>query len=97
MQQLSFLTLLETPKARPGNGRSSHSEVSQAMSAPHRPTSAQINYLKKLTRIKKDSQLARYVARKVGKGTTSDGALILTKKDFATVIDQELTEKRWSI
>lgn len=71
------------------------------MAAANRPTQAQVSYLKKLTRIKTDTQLARYVLRKLSKdGQASSpqiGKTILTKADFAKVIDLEVAEKRWTL
>jgi hypothetical protein len=61
-----------------------------------RPTTAQINYLKRLTGIRADGQLQRYVARKVGKQVQATEKLVLTKQDFAQAIDRELNEKRWA-
>ncbi len=61
-----------------------------------RPTSAQVNYLKRLTGIRADGQLHRYVARKIGKQSLGQKKLVLTKQDFAQAIDRELNEKRWA-
>jgi hypothetical protein len=61
-----------------------------------RPTSAQINYLKRLTGIRADGQLHRYVARKIGKQGLDRNQLVVSKQDFAQAIDRELNEKRWA-
>lgn len=66
-----------------------------ALPAVSRPTSAQINYLKRLTGIRADGQLQRYVARKIGKQGLDQTRVVLTKQDFAQAIDRELNEKRW--
>lgn len=66
-----------------------------ALPAVSRPTSAQINYLKRLTGIRADGQLQRYVARKIGKQGLDPMSVVLTKQDFAQAIDRELSEKRW--
>lgn len=62
------------------------------MAPTNRPTAAQISYLKKLTRIRTDGQLARFVVRKLG----ADAKAVLTRHDFAKVIDMEVAEKRWA-
>lgn len=93
--QLSLLPALEAeaPKAarltQPQRAEGGLPSVS-------RPTSAQINYLKRLTGIRAEGQLARYVARKIGKQADAQGKVILTKQDFAQAIDRELNEKRWA-
>jgi hypothetical protein len=63
-----------------------------AMAQVNRPTAAQISYLKKLTRIRTDVQLARFVVRKLG----AESKATLTRQDFAKVIDMEVSEKRWA-
>jgi hypothetical protein len=93
--QLSLLPALEAecPHAKP-------TVISQRQGSPlsnaSRPTSAQIAYLKRLTGIRADGQLHRYVARKIGKQGLDQGKLVLTKQDFAQAIDRELNEKRWA-
>lgn len=67
-----------------------------ALPAASRPSLAQINYLKRLTGIRADGQLQRYVARKIGKQIRGGEKLVLTKQDFAQAIDRELNEKRWA-
>jgi hypothetical protein len=68
------------------------------MARANRPTDAQVHYLKKLTRIRTDSQLTRYVMRKLNKANDQQALkptqITLTKADFAKVIDMEVNEKR---
>ncbi len=93
--QLSLLPALEAeaPKA----ARLTQPQRPEAgLPSVSRPTSAQITYLKRLTGIRAEGQLARYVARKIGKQADGQGKLILTKQDFAQAIDRELNEKRWA-
>jgi hypothetical protein len=87
--QLSLIPALEA--AQPPR---SYIKVSRAMTVPHRPTHAQINYLKKLTRIKSDSALFRYVARKVGRASVEKDANPLTRQDFMRAIEAEIAERR---
>jgi hypothetical protein len=91
MVQLSLIPALEAARI-PAHLTNSASQPSAAMAAANRPTSAQINYLKKLTRIRTDAQLARFVVRKLG----VEGKTTLTRQDFAKVIDMEVCEKRWA-
>ncbi|MCA3697091.1 hypothetical protein [Aquidulcibacter sp.] len=93
--QLSLLPALEAERPRTKPEAPSHRQDSP-LPAVSRPTSAQINYLKRLTGIRADGQLQRYVARKIGKPGMSQGKLVLTKQDFAQAIDRELNEKRWA-
>ena len=101
--QLSFLPVLEA-KGRQTRAagqttslkRDSDTAGLAALPAVSRPTPAQIQYLKRLTRIRADGQLKRYVARKVGKAAMGGEAPVLTKQDFAVVIDRELHEKHWA-
>ncbi|MFY7761742.1 hypothetical protein [Aquidulcibacter sp.] len=93
--QLSLLPALEAERPRTKPEAPSHRQDSP-MPAVSRPTSAQINYLKRLTGIRADGQLQRYVARKIGKPGMNQGKLVLTKQDFAQAIDRELNEKRWA-
>ena len=91
MVQLSFIPALEAARMpRMMSERTLH--PTSAMTATNRPTAAQISYLKKLTRIRTDSQLARFVVRKLG----VEDKTILTRQDFAKVIDLEISEKRWA-
>lgn len=96
--QLSLLSALDAamppPEPRPFLGHSVRART--PMTGVHSPpTSAQIAYLKKLTRITAVRQLSRYVERKVGKAGEAGHGLALTKQDFARAIDLELNEKRW--
>ena len=93
--QLSLLPALEAERPRTEPEAPSHRQDSP-LPAVSRPTSAQINYLKRLTGIRADGQLQRYVARKIGKPGVNQGKLVLTKQDFAQAIDRELNEKRWA-
>ena len=89
MMQLSLIPALEAARAltsAPSRSRHPGSD----MASVNRPTSAQISYLKKLTRIKTDVQLARFVVRKLG----GEGKNTLTRHDFSKVIDMEVSEKR---
>jgi hypothetical protein len=93
--QLSLLPALEAerPLTKPLVTTQRQDSLPPAVS---RPTSAQVNYLKRLTGIRADGQLHRYVARKIGKQGSDKGKLVLTKQDFAQAIDRELNEKRWA-
>jgi hypothetical protein len=93
--QLSLLPALEAeiPRAKPVVPSHRQDSLPHTVS---RPTSAQVNYLKRLTGIRADGQLHRYVARKIGKQGSDPGKLVLTKQDFAQAIDRELNEKRWA-
>ncbi len=93
--QLSLLPALEAERPLTKPVVTSHRRDS-LLPAVSRPTSAQINYLKRLTGIRADGQLHRYVARKIGKQVSDRGKLVLTKQDFAQAIDRELNEKRWA-
>jgi hypothetical protein len=95
MSQLSLIPALEAARVPVFMGRSNGvaNAVSGSPMAPaNRPTPAQISYLKKLTRIRTDVQLARFVVRKLG----VEGKKVLTRQDFAKVIDMEVSEKRWA-
>lgn len=93
--QLSLLPALEaeSPRAKPVVPSHRQDSLSPTVS---RPTSAQVNYLKRLTGIRADGQLHRYVARRIGKQGSDQSKLVLTKQDFAQAIDRELNEKRWA-
>jgi hypothetical protein len=111
MVQLSLIPALEASRFAPAiqaaashrassHGASSHGASGQAhqsaMAPANRPTTAQVSYLKKLTRIRTDAQLARYVSRKLDKGEATAIKTTLTRHDFAKVIDMEVSEKRWA-
>jgi hypothetical protein len=66
------------------------------MAPANRPTPAQVAYLKKLTRIRSDAQLARFVMRQLGLADLSETQGALTKHHFAQVIDKEVAHKRWA-
>ena len=93
--QLSLLPALEAerPISKPAVTSHRHDCLPPAVG---RPTSAQITYLKRLTGIRADGQLHRYVARKIGKQGLDRNELVLTKQDFAQAINRELNEKRWA-
>lgn len=93
--QLSLLPALEAERPHTTPVAPSPRQDSPLPTAS-RPTTAQINYLKRLTGIRADGQLQRYVARKVGKQVQATEKLVLTKQDFAQAIDRELNEKRWA-
>jgi hypothetical protein len=93
MTQLSFIPALEASRAAQTSSQS-YVKVSRAMTVPHRPTAAQVTYLKKLTRIKSDIGIARYVARKLGKPGPERSSEPLTRHDFSQVIDAEVAERR---
>lgn len=97
MSQLSLLPILEPVYAAPMKPLSVGSLPLGAPMAPsNRPTPAQIAYLKRLTGIRTDSQLARYVLRKLGERPGHPNPSILTRRDFAQVIDWEVSERRWA-
>jgi hypothetical protein len=91
MVQLSLIPALEAARI-PATYSSKAERPASAMAPANRPTAAQVSYLKKLTRIRTDVQLARYVVRKLG----IEGKATLTRHDFAKVIDMEVCEKRWA-
>jgi hypothetical protein len=91
MVQLSLIPALEAARV-PTNYSAKASRPGSDMAPTNRPTAAQVSYLKKLTRIRTDTQLARYVVRKLG----LEGKTTLTRHDFAKVIDMEVSEKRWA-
>ncbi|MFN5552115.1 MAG: hypothetical protein ACK5BF_04530 [Hyphomonadaceae bacterium] len=93
--QLSLLPALEAERPRTKPLAPSYRQDSP-LPVVSRPTSAQINYLKRLTGIRADAQLQRYVARKIGKQSVDQSKVVLTKQDFAQAIDRELNEKRWA-
>ena len=93
--QLSLLPVLEAERPLTKPAGTSHRQDSLP-STVSRPTSAQVNYLKRLTGIRADGQLHRYIARKLGKQGLGQNKLVLTKQDFAQAIDRELNEKRWA-
>lgn len=100
MTQLSLIPALEAARYMPAKSSLGTSEASmhsyQAMAPANRPTAAQIRYLKQLTRIKTDSQLARFVARQLGVAGERTTKAVLTRQDFAKVIDKEVAERRWA-
>jgi hypothetical protein len=99
MTQLSLIPALEAARFRSadlapiprGDG-----QVGAAMELPNRPTAAQVSYLKRLTGIRTDVQLARYVSRKIAGDHHNETKSTLTKRDFAKAIDLEVAEKRWA-
>ena len=93
--QLSLLPALEAERPLTKPAGPSHRQDSLPPTVS-RPTSAQVNYLKRLTGIRAEGQLHRYVARKLGKQGLGQNKLVLTKQDFAQAIDLELNEKRWA-
>jgi hypothetical protein len=101
--QLSLIPALEAARASRPLQAGQASETLQRnrhegepMSPPNRPTLAQVSYLKKLTGIRTDAQLARYVLRKIGGESGASSKPILTRRDFAKAIDLEVSEKRWT-
>jgi hypothetical protein len=93
--QLSLLPVLEAERPLTKPVVTSHRQDFLPPTVS-RPTSAQVKYLKRLTGIRADGQLHRYVARKLGKQGLGQNKLVLTKQDFAQAIDRELNEKRWA-
>lgn len=91
MVQLSLIPALEAARL-PINAPAYFTRPASTMAPVNRPTSAQVSYLKKLTRIRTDAQLARFVVRKLG----VEGKTTLTRQDFAKVIEMEVCEKRWA-
>jgi hypothetical protein len=91
MVQLSLIPALEAAR-QPRLTMLQMGHPASAMAPVNRPTLAQVSYLKKLTRIRSDVQLARFVVRKLG----LEGKAVLTRQDFAKVIDREVSEKRWA-
>jgi hypothetical protein len=95
MMQLSLIPALEASRFLP-QSQSAGNQSQSPMAPSNRPTAAQVSYLKKLTRIKTDTQLARYVMRKLNIASLSETKGALTRQDFAKVIDLEVSEKRWA-
>jgi hypothetical protein len=98
MTQLSLIPALEAarrPAREMTNPSAPQGHVGDPMAPANRPTAAQISYLERLTGIRTNTQLARYVARKASDGQSRDPKSILTKRDFAKVIDLEVAGKRW--
>lgn len=93
--QLSLLPALEAARPSPKQ-MAPIARVGEPLPMAGRPTPAQVKYLKRLTGIRADGQLHRYVARKIGKSAQGPEKLVLTKQDFAQAIDRELNEKRWA-
>ncbi len=91
MVQLSLIPALEAAR-QPHSFDKRMARPVSAMAPVNRPTAAQVSYLKKLTRIRSDVQLTRYVVRKL----ELDSKSVLTRHDFGKVIDMEVTEKRWA-
>ncbi len=91
MLQLSLIPALEAAR-KPEVYATRSARAMSDMAVNNRPTPAQISYLKKLTRIKTDVQLARFVVRKL----EMDSKIVLTRQDFGKVIDMEVAEKRWA-
>lgn len=91
MVQLSLIPALEAAR-QPSVSNGHMNRPASAMAPVNRPTAAQVSYLKKLTRIRSDVQLSRFVVRKLG----VEGKSVLTRQDFAKVIDMEVSEKRWA-
>jgi hypothetical protein len=100
MVQLSLIPALEAARFSPDKNSGSDERRSAEMLSPmapaNRPTKAQISYLKKLTRIRSDNQLARFVLRQLGLGDLSAANGALTRQHFAKVIDMEVGHKRWA-
>jgi hypothetical protein len=100
MTQLSLLPALEAARfATPHSGSiqgGASAKTLSPMAPTNRPTPAQVAYLKKLTRIKSDAQLTRFVMRQLGFETTADAKGALTRQHFAKVIDMEVGHKRWA-
>jgi hypothetical protein len=99
MSQLSLIPALEAARYEPQMGAASPYSTRQhgvsPMALANRPTAAQIAYLKKLTRIRTDAQLARFVARQMGFSVEDSTKATLTRHHFAKVIDKEVAHKRW--
>jgi hypothetical protein len=103
MIQLSLIPALEAARFEPAihgtaqsTSRAERSLGLSAMAPANRPTPAQVNYLKKLTRIKSDAQLARFVMRQLGMDSLDQAKGALTRHHFAQVIDKEVSHKRWA-
>jgi hypothetical protein len=97
MVQLSLLPALEAARFTPvANDGASVAKTLSPMAPANRPSAAQISYLKKLTRIRSDNQLARFVMRQLGLKNIDDAKGALTRQHFAKVIDMEVGHKRWA-
>jgi hypothetical protein len=100
MVQLSLLPALEAARfakvVTQDNAITSAEKTLSPMAPANRPSAAQISYLKKLTRIRSDSQLARFVMRQLGLKDIVDAKGALTRQHFAKVIDMEVGQKRWA-
>lgn len=58
------------------------------------PTHKQLHYLARLTGIKGQTRLGRYVARTLGRPSPEIGGPLLTKYDFSKAIDNEVKIRR---
>ncbi len=58
------------------------------------PSSAQLNYLGKLTGIRGQTRLSRYVARRLGRPAPEVGGPLVTKFDVSKAIDFEIKERQ---
>jgi protoporphyrinogen oxidase len=102
MVQLSLIPALEAARFEPQNENQrdatqhAPSKHLSPMAPANRPTPAQVAYLKKLTRIKTDAQLARFVMRQLGLENLEQTMGALTRHHFAQVIDKEVSHKRWA-
>jgi hypothetical protein len=102
MVQLSLIPALEAARFEPPaqNQREGYKALDTKLLSPmapaNRPTTAQISYLKKLTRIRTDAQLARFVMRQLGIDSLEQAKGTLTRHHFAQVIDKEVFHKRWA-
>jgi hypothetical protein len=102
MVQLSLIPALEAARFEPQRVAQHDSQSASSakslspMALANRPTAAQISYLKKLTRIRTDAQLARFVMRQLGLDNLEKSNGILTRHHFAQVIDKEVSHRRWA-
>jgi hypothetical protein len=96
--RLSHVPVRDTQPRPHGTLNKVDSRRDARMALASRPTDAQVHYLKRLTRIKTDAQLSRYIVRKLNKSAWLDEEKphppSLTKADFAKVIDMEVRERR---
>lgn len=81
--------MTEARARRPANENRSPAASPAAVTAP---TQAQVDYLKKLTHIRGDEQLGRYIARRLGLPLDRD--LVIGRREFSRAIDLELAERR---
>lgn len=68
--------------------------MSAVLNSKFPPSAAQLNYLGKLTGIRGNVRLGRYVARRLGRPAPEIGGPLVTKFDVSKAIDAEIKERQ---